>query len=60
MIKEDFEEYIGKEVVIQIKNGFKFSGKVLKLTDSVLIIDDFKDGKVKFNLFDVVLVRERW
>ena len=61
MEKIDLEEYVGIKVKIIVKNGWKYSGKVIDLTDSVLVIDDVRDGKIKFNFYDISSIQElRW
>ena len=61
MEKIDLEEYVGIKVKIIVKNGWKYSGKVIDLTDNVLVIDDVRDGKIKFNFYDISSIQElRW
>ena len=61
MIREEVEEYIGKKVKITTKNKMYFSGKVIEITSSVLVIDDWKAGKVKIDFFDITSIQEiKW
>lgn len=58
MEKIDFIEYVKKKVKIVVKSGWKYQGKILELTDTVLVLDDIKDGKIKFNFYDISSIQE--
>ncbi len=61
MEKCDFIEYVGKKVKIVVKNGWIYQGVVLQLTDTVLVLDDRKIGKIKFNFYDISSIQElKW
>ena len=39
-----------------MRTGWKYSGEILEITDSLVVINDFKIGKIKINLFDIASI----
>ena len=61
MIREEVVEYLNKKVKIVTKGTQYFSGKVLEITASVMVVDDWKAGKVKVDFFDISSIQEmKW
>ncbi|MFH1270148.1 MAG: hypothetical protein ABII03_00750 [Nanoarchaeota archaeon] len=58
MNKEDIQEYLGKKAKVVLKTGMKYSGKVLALTDTVLVVDDWKEGEQKIDIHTVGTIGE--
>ncbi|MHA1471087.1 MAG: LSM domain-containing protein [Candidatus Asgardarchaeia archaeon] len=44
IIKEELNKNIGKIVLIFLKNGFRYKGKLIALDNDFLKINDFKSG----------------
>lgn len=45
LVKRELEKNKGKIVLMFLKNGFRYRGKVLDLDDSFVKINDFKSGE---------------
>ena len=58
MIREDVVEYFDKKVKITTKSNMYYSGKVLNVTESVMVVDDWKVGKVKIDFFEISSISE--
>lgn len=58
MEKKDLLEFKNRIVKIVVKNGWKYSGKVIGISEQCLILDDIKEGKIKFSCYDISSIQE--
>jgi len=53
-----FEEYRGKKVKVCLKNGFRFSGEFLEITEEYIVIDDQFDGVMEIDKSSISSISE--
>jgi hypothetical protein len=58
--KADVNEFLGKKKKIILNNGYMYRGVILEVTDSMLVIEDIKIGKVKIALHAVMTIQDAW
>lgn len=58
MLRIDVEEYLNRNVILVTKSKWKYEGRIISLTDSTLVIDDWKSGKTKIDIFSIATINE--
>ena len=47
---ENIKEKIGKEIGINLKNRFRYSGKLISVNEEFLVIKDWKIGEIMIEI----------
>ena len=58
MDKEIIKQYLGKFIKVLLKNRYKFSGKLLKVNENSITLDDWKDGKTELDIASIGSISE--
>jgi len=58
MDKEIIKQYLGKFIKVLLKNRYKFSGKLLKVNENSITLDDIKDGVTELDISSIGSISE--
>jgi len=58
MDKEIIKQYLGKFIKVLLKNRYKFSGKLLKVSENSITLDDIKDGVTELDISSIGSISE--
>lgn len=59
MQRAEVENFLNKQAKLVLKNGYKYRGLIVSVTDSTLQIKDIVEGKISIDIQSISAISER-